>query len=217
MSANAYEILALAMRYIFAGLMLLIVLRALFVTMVDGRRAAELRRLNPKTGIIGEFLVLEDVRFGRERRYPVTLEGCIGASSRADIRIRRSGLRARHAYYQMTPSGLYVRGHANITLRDEDGSYVRERILVDGDILYIGRLELMLILTEGSAMPSFHVRKPVQHESEDDIFETDDEDFSPNQPDDYFSANPAAGRSRFDAFDDDFDVYDDDFDEYDDF
>lgn len=210
MNANAYEILALAMRYVFAGLMLLIVLRALIVTMVDGRRAAELRRLNPKTGIIGEFLVVDDAHPGRERRYPVTLEGCIGASSRADIRIRRSGLHARHAYYQMTPSGLYVRGHANITLLDEDGTYVRERILVDGDSLYIGRLELMLILTEGSAAPSFHVRKPPQRESVDDIFETaaEDESFETHSPDDYFASNPTARYGCFDVRKD-FEHYDD--------
>ena len=53
MSANAYEILALAMRYVFAGLMALIVLRAWRLTAVDSGRAKKLRRLSPDTGIIG--------------------------------------------------------------------------------------------------------------------------------------------------------------------
>ena len=74
MSANAYEILALAVRYVFAFLMLLIVLRAWRITSVDSRRARKLRRLSPQTGIIGEMLVMD----GGERakpgmRYPVTL------------------------------------------------------------------------------------------------------------------------------------------------
>ena len=208
MNANAYEILSLAMRYVFAALILLIVLRALVVTMVDSKRTAQLRRLNPKTGIIGEFLAIDDTgRTYRNKRYPVTLEGCIGASSRADIRIRRSGLHARHAYYQMTPSGLYVRGHAGITLMDDDGDYVRERILTDGDILYIGRLQLMLVLHEGSTVPSFNVekrrRRPAQ--SDNDIFDFEPEEtFTeadpydiPDGADDFFQTNPAASRRLY--------------------
>lgn len=222
MNANAYEILALAMRYVFAGLMLLIVLRALTVTMVDSKRAAQLRRLNPKTGIIGEFLVMESSGWARRgARYPVTLEGCIGASSRADIRIRRNGLHARHAYYQMTKAGLYVRGHAGITLRDEDGDYVRERILADGDVLYIGRLELMLVLHEGSAAPSFNIekrrRRPEPAQSGEDIFGLEAENtesYPENDPygipedsaaDDIFLSNPAANRR----------LYNEEYDEYD--
>jgi len=222
MNANAYEILALAMRYVFAALMILIVLRALIVTMVDSKRAAQLRRLNPKTGIIGEFLVMESSGWARPgKRYPVTLEGCIGASSRADIRIRRNGLHARHAYYQMTKAGLFVRGHAGITLRDEDGDYVRERILADGDILYIGRLELMLILHEGSAAPSFNIekrRRRVEHtEDSEEIFDFEpdtEESFPENDPydipedgdaDDIFLSNPAANRRLYNEEYDDYD------------
>ncbi len=222
MNANAYEILALAMRYVFAALMLLIVLRALIVTMVDSKRAAQLRRLNPKTGIIGELLVMESSGWARRgARYPVTLEGCIGASSRADIRIRRNGLHARHAYYQMTKAGLYVRGHAGITLRDEDGVYVRERILADGDVLYIGRLELMLVLHENSAAPSFNIekrrRRPEPVHTDEDVFDFEPEEsniYPENGPydipedggaDDIFLSNPAANRR----------LYNEDYDEYD--
>lgn len=222
MNTNVYEILALGMRYVFAALMLLIVLRALIVTMVDSKRAAQLRRLNPKTGIIGEFLVMESSGWARQgKRFPVTLEGCIGASSRADIRIRRNGLHARHAYYQMTKAGLYVRGHAGITLRDEDGDYVRERILADGDVLYIGRLELMLILHEASAAPSFNIEKrrrrpePVQNDEDIFGFEPEENNIYPendpydipedNGADDIFLSNPAANRR----------LYNEDYDEYD--
>lgn len=212
MSTNAYEILALAMRYVFAALMLIIVLRALVVTMVDSKRAAQLRRLNPKTGIIGEFIVMEGDGIRQGKRFPVTLEGSIGASSRADIRIRRNGLHARHAYYQMTPAGLYVRGHAGITLMDEDGDYVRERILADGDTLYIGRIEMMLVLHDASSAPSFNVeRRRRRPEPEEDIFDTDAEseeifaeadtyDLPPEESaDDIFFSNPAGNRRLYNA------------------
>ena len=199
------------MRYVFAALMVLIVLRALAVTVVDGKRAAQLRRLNPKTGIIGEFIVMEGDGLRQGKRFPVTLEGSIGASSRADIRIRRNGLHARHAYYQMTPAGLYVRGHAGITLKDEDGVYVRERILADGDMLYVGRIEMMLVLHDASAAPSFHVEKHRRHpEPEEDIFDTgeSDEIFAEDNAydlppednaDDIFFSNPAGNRRLYNA------------------
>ena len=44
MSQSVYELIALAARYVFAGLMLLIVARAWRITIVDSRRAATLRR-----------------------------------------------------------------------------------------------------------------------------------------------------------------------------
>ena len=40
MSQNTYELIALAMRYFFAGMMLLIVLRAGRGALIDSRRAA---------------------------------------------------------------------------------------------------------------------------------------------------------------------------------
>ena len=59
MSTNAYELLALAMRYVFAALIVLIVIRAWFGASVDSQRAAQLRKLSPDTGIIGELLVMD--------------------------------------------------------------------------------------------------------------------------------------------------------------
>ena len=55
-SDGLYEILALAARYFFAGLFLLIVLRAWRVTVRDSRRARKLRRLSPQTGLSGCLL-----------------------------------------------------------------------------------------------------------------------------------------------------------------
>ena len=74
MSANAYEILALAMRYVFAALMVLIVLRAWRISVIDSRRATKLRRLSPDTGSIGEMLVVNGSERARPgMHYPVTL------------------------------------------------------------------------------------------------------------------------------------------------
>ena len=152
MSTNAYELLALAMRYVFAGLIVLIVMRAWYGASVDSQRATKLRKLSPDTGIIGEMLVTE----GGERakpgmRYPVTLEGTIGSNRRADIRIRHSSIRGRHAIYQMTAEGFFVRGHASIRVGDGKGRFARELLLHDGDQLRVGGVTLMLVLTDGGS------------------------------------------------------------------
>ena len=211
MSANAYELLALAMRYVFAGLMLLIVVRAWRVSVVDSRRAARLRRLSPETGIIGEMLVVN----GGERakpgmRYSVTLEGSIGSGRRADIRVRHSTVRSRHAIYQMTDEGLYVRGHASARIRDGHGRVVRELVLRDGEILRVGDVALMLVLTEADSAPEEINRRVLRRRGEhrrvdeDDSHEAfDDEGFDDGifdtpereemNEDELFMTNPAAG------------------------
>ena len=53
MSEGLYELIALAARYVFAALMVLIVLRAWRITIIDSRRAGMLRRMSPQTGLSG--------------------------------------------------------------------------------------------------------------------------------------------------------------------
>lgn len=218
MSANAYEILALAMRYVFAGLMVLIVLRAWRISIVDSRRATKLRRLSPDTGIIGEMLVVNGSERARPgMHYPVTLEGTIGSARRSDIRVRHSTVRSRHAIYQMTDEGLFVRGHANARIRDKFGRGAREIMLQDGDILRVGDVALMLVLTDGGSEPEEMNRRilrrrmrsrnemPVSSDFDDSKFETF-ERFEPEpEADDLFMSNPASAFDRraeeYDEFD----------------
>lgn len=218
MSANAYEILALAMRYVFAALMVLIVLRAWRISVIDSRRATKLRRLSPDTGIIGEMLVVNGSERARPgMHYPVTLEGTIGSARRSDIRVRHSTVRARHAIYQMTEEGLFVRGHANARIRDKFGRGAKELMLQDGDILRIGDVALMLVLTDGGSEPEEMNRRVLRRrmrsrqEMPDDegfdngIFETF-ERFEPEpEADDLFLSNPA---SAFDRRADEYDEFD---------
>ena len=147
MGKSLYELIALGARYLFAALMVLIVARAWRITLVDSRRAQTLRRLSPETGIIGELIVMEgDEKARRGMRYPVILEGMIGASRRADIRIRHSSVRRRHAWFQLNEDGLYIRAHAGAPLR-RGRRVVRELTVQDGDVFEIGRVRLMLVLS----------------------------------------------------------------------
>lgn len=177
MSTDAFELLALTMRYVFAGLMLLIVLRAARGMIVDSRRAAKLRRLSPMTGISGELVVLEPLpKLPRGMRFPVIREGMIGSSRRADVRIRDKSVRGRHLLFQLTEAGLHIRTHAGTRLRDSLGEPARELMLLDGDSFYVGNVHLLLVLS----VPDLP-RKPVRtnygetfEPEPDDLFDSDD-------------------------------------------
>lgn len=155
MSRDAYELLALGARYVFAGLMVLIALRAARLTAVDSRRAAKLRRLSPMTGLSGELVVLEgDGKAPRGMRYPVIREGMIGSARSCDVRIRHASVRRRHACFQLTGQGLSIRDHAGARLRNGDGEVVRETTLLDGDSFWVGRIHLLLVLSNATAAQS---------------------------------------------------------------
>ena len=194
MNTSAYELLAMGMRYVFAGLMVLIVLRALRGALTDSRRATRLRRLSPETGIIGEMLVVDGSERARSgMRYPLTLEGSIGSSPSADIRVRHSSIRARHAIYQMTARGLYVRGHANARIRRNRDPWASEILLQDGDILRIGGVRLMLVLTEPGDLPE-ELERRIHRRDLPDFGIWDRRSAAPEiDADDLFRSNPASG------------------------
>lgn len=203
MSANAYELLALMMRYVFAALIFLIVLRAWFGASVDSQRAVQLRKLSPDTGIIGELLVTEGGERARPgMRYPLTLEGTIGSGRRADIRVRHHSVRARHAIYQMTDEGLFVRSHANKRLGTAAGYPARELLLQDGGILRVGDVALMLVLTDGgNPVPEAHRGKLRRHFGRDVQGDAEVLDSGMDEDDPLFQVGPAPARSVHDEYD----------------
>lgn len=203
MSANAYEILSLAMRYVFAALMALIVLRGWRLTIIDSRRASKLRRLSPETGIIGQMLVVD----GSERaktgmKYSLTLEGTIGCGRRADIRVRHSSVKSRHAYYQMTDEGLFVRGHASARIAMDGRRPERELMLCDGDVIRVGRVKLMLVLFGGGSTPE-EIKRSVRRRrrrGEEAPVETFDDGMFALEEEDFFAENRTQ-RLSYDEFD----------------
>ena len=197
MNREIYELLALGARYVFAALMVLIVLRAWRITIVDSRRADTLRRMSPQTGLSGELTVLEGGEKARRgMRYPVIREGMIGSSRRADIRIRHSSVRRRHAYFQLTEEGLSLRSHAGAALQDGDGQPARALLLRDGDEFVLGGVRLLLVLT--SAPEPAHRRHERRAAAPEDDYDDNaggsPEDLLPEDPDALFDTRPAPRR-----------------------
>ena len=150
MSEGLYELVALGARYVFAALMVLIVLRAWRITLIDSRRANTLRRMSPQTGLSGELLVLDgEGKARRGMRYPVIREGMIGSFRRSDIRIRHASIRRKHAYFQLTPQGLIIQARPDAPMRDAEGRRAESLLLGDGSEFTLGRVRLLLVLTDG--------------------------------------------------------------------
>ena len=214
MTRNAYELIALAMRYFFAAMMLLIVLRAGRGALIDSRRAARLRRLSPMAGIVGELVVTEgDGRIRRGMRYPVIREGLIGSSRRADLSIRHPSIRRRHAYFQLTESGLRIRGHAGAKLYVARHTPVREILLGDGGSFTIGRIRLLLVLGDGRSDEDelFEPHSPAVRSADSEIESPEPEDPDvpyrrPEEGEDFPQESPQeraeATRRRVDSDDD---------------
>ena len=179
MDLEMFEFLSLSGRYLFTGLMALIVLRAVRGALVDSRRAAKLRRLSPMTGLSGELVVLDgEQKARRGMRYAVIREGLIGSSRLADIRIRHSSVRRRHAYFQLSREGLRLQSHAGARIFDRRGRACRELMLGDGGIVRIGDVRLLLVFS----LPDAPVDSALLEEPDRDaLFATDDagDPFSP--------------------------------------
>ena len=200
MSQNTYELIALAMRYFFAGMMLLIVLRAGRGALIDSRRAARLRKLSPMAGVVGELVVIEgDGKIRRGMRYPVIREGLIGSSRRADLSIRHPSVRRRHAYFQLTENGLRVRGHAGAKLYVAKHTPVREILLGDGGSFAVGKIRLLLVLGDGRSDEDalFAPHSPAIHSSD-----SDEPQSAPTDPDAPFR-RPQEGEEVFGSDSDD--------------
>ena len=73
--------------------------------------------------------------------------------------MRHSSVRGRHAIYQMTDEGFFVRGHANLRVGDGEGHFARELLLRDGDHLQVGGVTLMLVLTDGGSPDADPLRR----------------------------------------------------------
>ena len=114
--------------------MLLILLRAWFMTLRDNRKARRLFEHAERAGMVGWFLV------GGKRRdaLPIPREGVLGASRRADIRLRGRDIRHAHFSFEARPGGLLIvpRPRAPVQVKGQTGKQI---FLRDGETLQLGK------------------------------------------------------------------------------
>ena len=109
MAGEAYEILALLMRYVFVLIGALVLLRAYRWMRRDARNYRREMRTLPDAGLVGEIV---DLRTGKSQ--PLPREGDMGASRECDIHVRGAGVLRHHVRFafeegkgvMITPSRL---------------------------------------------------------------------------------------------------------------
>ena len=95
MSSEAYELLALLMRYVFVFIGLMIVWRSFRWLSRDARAYQKEMRALPDAGMIGEM-----VNLYTGEAQPLPHEGTIGSSGKCDIRLKDRQVRACHARFE---------------------------------------------------------------------------------------------------------------------
>ncbi len=156
MSADLYEVLSLAARYLFTLLGVLIVLRAFFWLLTD--RAEKKRRLRslPDAGTVGELVLLSGA-CGLEAGSAISVpwEGVLGSVRSCDIFLPAQGVKRRHLSFSFFPGqGLLVHpfsgcdafvGNTHLTCRDRENAAP----MVHGSFLQVGSAVLRLRLFAG--------------------------------------------------------------------
>ncbi|MBR3494626.1 MAG: FHA domain-containing protein [Clostridia bacterium] len=153
MSAEFYQVLSLAMRYWFALLGILIVLRSFYWLHKDRRaRHRRLRRL-PDAGLIGEMVVLSDLEgMPAQTALAVPYEGILGSVRGCDIPLPAPGIQARHLdFWYDSRQGLMIRPRKNryCTVDGEEASFRHPLAMGHGSILQLGPAALRLRLFAG--------------------------------------------------------------------
>lgn len=147
MNEQAFEMVSLAMRYWFAGLILLAALCALRLALLDRRRARSERQAAPNMEYVGELLVVKgagDVIRGE--RYAIQRDIVIGRRRRCDVCLEDHSVFPRHARGELRAGGMLIGaiGSAPVSLR---GQPLAQEILVkDGALFCIGAITLQLTL-----------------------------------------------------------------------
>lgn len=152
MSRETYELLALAARYWFAALAVLIAFRGWRACVQDNRRARRLRDWQGGAGCVGE-LVLVDDGTRRRRRKPQTwlvpAEAVLGSGRAADIRLRSRDIQKRHIFMTYRPGEMVLHPVNGSQFQAQwltDGT----QVLRDGDTLRVGPMRLTMVFFDAA-------------------------------------------------------------------
>ena len=185
MPTEFYEILSLAMRYVFVAFGVLIVLRAFWWLWREHLMRQRRRRALPDAGSIGEFVVESDSpSLPADTLLPVPSEGMLGSVRSCDIVVPERGVRARHLDVSFRDGeGLYVMpwrgctcavdGYEIVTHRDS-----KAHPLQHNSILEVGEARLRLRVFAGLDVEDVHqyaTFMPDNAPSDSDGYQTTDD------------------------------------------
>lgn len=150
MSTDAYELLAMLMRYVFIVLGGLILLRALRQMRKDARaHKKELKQL-PDAGLIGEVV---DLDTGKSQ--PLPREGIMGSGGGCDIRLRRRKVRRQHALFAFVEGkGLRIRPHLGSQVFMENVEIKAAAYALHGTQVQLGDAHIRIRLFAGLNVPN---------------------------------------------------------------
>lgn len=151
MSGDAYELLALLMRYVFVLLGALMLFRAYRWMRRDAKNYRREMRSLPDAGLIGEIV---DLRTGKSQ--PLPREGDMGASRECDIFVKGSGVTRHHVRFAfeegkgvlITPSR---RGKTQLAGREMRAP----GYALHGTQLQLGQVPLRVRLFAGLKVPQY--------------------------------------------------------------
>lgn len=149
MSSDAYEILALSMRYVFVLLLLLIVIRAYLWLLRDHRAHQKEKRSLPDAGLVGEIVLTDS-----GKAYPLPREGTIGSSRASDIYVKRPGVRRLHATLRFVDGkGVSVVPHMHAHVELDGEPVGANAYALHGSTLYVADCPLRIRLFAGLNVP----------------------------------------------------------------
>lgn len=160
MQGEAYELLAMLMRYVFIALGGLILFRAYRQMRRDARAYKKEMKKLPDAGLVGEIV---DLQTGKSQ--PLPREGMIGSSSACDIRLKRRGVKRRHALFDFVEGkGLRIRPHLGHKVMMEGVPIRASAYALHGTEVMIGQAMIRVRLFAGLNVPhpaSFAKEMPV--------------------------------------------------------
>ncbi len=151
MDTKIYEVISMAMRYVFTAIGVVLVWRAFSWLRKDRRMKHRRLRQLPDAGTIGIFTVMIGTKELPEGMIlPVPHEGCIGCLRSCDVVAPADGVARQHADFTFIDGeGLYIfpRRHCEVNV---DGTALRSRRdglkmpMQHGSVLTIGPVTLQL-------------------------------------------------------------------------
>ncbi len=150
MSTDAYELLAMLLRYVFVALGVVILFRAYRQVRKDARAHKKAMKQLPDAGLIGEVV---DLDTGKSQ--PLPREGMMGSSPACDIRLKRRGVKRRHVLFDLVEGkGVRIKPHLGSRVSMEGVTLKNAAYALHGTHMMLGNAHIRIRLFAGLNVPN---------------------------------------------------------------